>query len=480
MRPILAVKGTGTGTVGMYLLTPYGATSYGFLGGTIGTSFFNSETWPSPHAVQFGSKIYHRYYISLYEYDTISGNNAVFRQASDASANSGSAEWYGGVYITNIGGDWYLVYFYPTNAGSLKAERYHFASNTWLTSSNIHAAGDADFALPRFQYGSDIYWHLGNSSNMTAAPTTYKYSISGNTASSFSGPANTYGNTISMVSYLGGLYALGHGTAGLQLFQLIGGLWQLISTINATGPSTTHSPTQMFTDGTYLYCIAYYATSGWRMWQLTSGLVATEITSSVFPTYLRSNTGLNYQASFRGIHVDSHTDPSNPEIWLTYSAGSKTLGAGLSWFRWMGPSSVMNYVGDAGEGGQDYNISYSQDGGGQYIYSAGEPNIQVEGEVEAAATAGNVAVPFKVYESLNVPSGSLVDVNLFYSTSPHPPRSRGRITNVTPSGEQIDDYTVRVAATSGTLWGLEWRSAADGVAVGERVSCTLYVSKADV
>ena len=100
--------------------------------------------------------------------------------------------------------------------------------------------------------------------------------------------------------------------------------------------------------------------------------------------------------------------------------------------------------------------------------------------MSAAATAGNVDVPFRVYESDNVPSGTLVDVNLYYSNTPHPPRSRAMITSPTPSGLQIDDYTIRVPAGSGQMWGLEWRSAADGVQVGEQVSLTLYTSKAVV
>lgn len=482
MRPILAMKGTGTGTVSLYLINPYGATSFINYAGTIATTFFNTMTWGGSPGVQFGSKVYSRFYVTLFEYDTISGNNTSFRVPSDVNFNSGAGEWYNGHYIANVSGTWYLVQLYPTDGNGCKSDRYNFTTRTWSTSSSIHGISDQTFSSPKWQFGSAIYWILGASDAMTTNGTFYKLEISSNTGSSITSPS-IHPNTVSMCSYNGNIYMVGHSgssATGLRLYQMVGGSWQLAKTINSPGPSTDSSPTQMFTDGTYIYVIAYYASSGWKVFQLDNGLNVTDISSSVLPSYLLSNTGLDYQAAFKGVNIDAHADPSNPEIILTYTASSKTIGAGLSWFKWLGPSSQIQYLGDAGEGGPDYWISYSVDGGGQFIYSPGEPNIQVEGVIDAASTAGNVDVPFRVYESTNVPSGTLVDVSLFYSETPHPPRTRARITNVTPSGSQIDDYTVRVAATSGTLWGLEWRAAADGVTVGNRISATLYTSKANV
>lgn len=482
MRATFGMKGTGTGTCALYLVTPFSATNLQSYGGTIALTFYNTWTKGSASAVQFGSKIYHKFFNIIYEYDTITGANTTFRTIPDHILNTGAAEWFHSLFITNISGTWYMLTIYPTTGSQIKGDKYNFTTATWSTGASVHGFGDPNTPSFRYQFGSDIYWHINTSDDLNLAPTTYKWAISTNTGSSFTGPDSTSVNSLSLLSYMGNIYALGHLSTSapnsLRLFQLVGGAWQLVKTINSPGPGTAQSATQMFTDGTYMYAICYYATSGWRMWQIDSGLNSTEISSSVFPSYLLTNTGLTNEACFKGVHVDSHTDPTNPEIWLTYTSLSRTVGAGLSWFKWQGPAAQLHYAGDSGEGGPDYNISYSTDGGGQYVFSPGEPNIQIDGSITASSTSpGNVDIPFRVYQSNNVPVNNLVDVNLYYATTPHPPRELGRLTNITPSGIIVNDYTVRVAANSGTLWNVEWRAAADAVPVGDRVSLTLYTNK---
>lgn len=472
MRPIFGTKMNDVNTT--YLLTPYGAQTL-FTYGNLGTGSFNTSSGGGTTCVQFGSKIYNMYNGGLYEYDTISEVNTLIRSFS-GYPGSASREQNCGIFIHNVSGTWYMVCFYPGSGNNSYCDRFNFTTQAWSTSSGFANHGLNSFNTYKYQFGSSIMFFVGDTS-FTTSPSTIQLNIETNVAASISGPTNAYTNSLSMGRFNSSIYALGR-QSGLKLWQLIGGSWQVAKTINATD-MTTDTRTMLFTDGTYFYAFAYYAATGWRVWQLDGGLNATEISSTVLPTYLTSNTNLS-ASQFKGVHIDSHADPANPEIWLAYTSASSTTASALSWFRWMGPAGQIQYAGDSGEGGFDFFIGYSVDGGGQAIYSPGEPNIQIEGELTAAATAGNVDVPFKVYESNNVPSGVLVDVNLYYSTTPHPPRSLGRITNVTPSGEIIDANTVRVIAGSGQLWGLEWRSAADGVEVGEQVSLTLYASRADI
>ena len=476
MRPIFAHKLNGVNI--SYLLTPYSAATFVNYISDFGSSFFNANSQGSAPCVQFGSKIYSRFSNSVYEYDTIGGSNTSVRNFADFTG-SGGREFFHGIYIANVTGTWYMVAVRPNgSANNIGVERYNFTTLSWEITTGTVGLSDNVYFTFKHQFGSDVYWFMGDS-NLNSDPVTIKVDIAGNVLSTFNGPTGCTTRTLSLCSYRGAIYALGiDATNGLRLFQLVGGVWQLVKTINATAPATTDTMTQIFTDGTYMYAIAYYSTSGWRMWQLDAGLNAVEISSSVFPSYLLNNTGLTNTSVFKGVHIDSHMDPTNPEIWLTYTAGHYTPGSALSWFRWLGPSSQIQYVGDAGEGGPDYCIGYSRDGGGQFTFSPGEPNIQVHGDIEASITSpGNVDVPFRVYESNNVAVDNLVDVNLYYSTTPHPPRTLARLTNITPSGFQIDDYTVRVVANSGTLWNVEWRAAADNVPVGERVSLTLYTNK---
>jgi hypothetical protein len=471
MRPILATKVAGNG--GVFLVTPYGASElvdYGVTGFT--ASFFDVNTSGGPSAVQFGSKIYHMQGGTCYEYDTITGNNTSFRSLTDYSAQN-HAEHHYGMFISNISGVWYLSVFYVSGASAIRVERYNFSTQTWSTSATFASAGDNQQPQRRFQFANNIYWFQGSA--------CYKYDVAANSTSAITGFGGDHRAT-SMCMFNDGIYLLNVTSSTTAiLYQLVGGVWQAVKTISSslTNAATTLAPLLM-SDGTNMYAILYQnlASTGWTCFQITDGLVVSDISSVIFPSYLRtSDLTLSI---FKGWHVDSHIDPSDPEIWLAYTSASTTVGASLGWFRWRGPAAQMTYVGDAGEGGPDYYISYDWTGGGQYIFSPGEPNIQIEGSLSAANTAGNIDVPFKVYESDNVASGVLVDVNLYYSTSPHPPRSRARITSPTPSGLQIDDYTVRVPAGSGQLWNLEWRSAADGVQVGEQVSLTLYTSKASV
>ena len=470
MRPILAVKNTGNG--GIFLVSPYGASElydYGVTG--FSSSFYDANTSGGPASVQFGSKIYSLQAGVVWEYDTISGVTSLFRSLTGYTSQN-HAEHHYGIFISNIAGVWYLSAFYAYDSSQLRVERYNFSTQTWANSASFASVTDNQHPQRRFQFANSIYWFQ--------ATGCYKYDVATNSTSTITGFSGSHIAT-SMCMFNDGIYLLGRDSSStMTLYQLVGGVWQSVLVIGSSFSNIIGWPPLLLNDGTNMYALFYQDTAsvGWTAYKITSGLVASDISSAIFPAYLRVS-GLS-SSTFKGWHLDSHIDPSNPEIWLAYTSAPSTIGSSLGWFRWRGSTSQMTYVGDAGEGGPDYFISYDWTGGGQYIYSLGEPNIQIEGELSSAATAGNVDVPFKVYESDNVPSGTLVDVNLYYSTTPHPPRERGRITSVTPSGFQIDDYTVRVAAGSGQMWGLEWRSAADGVQVGEQVSITLYTSKAAV
>jgi len=469
MRPVLGQKITGNGIIS--LISPYEASTLVDPGVNVTYAFFDAQTVGGPSAVQFGSKIYYIRAGTVYEYDTISENNTAFRSLTGYTSQN-HYEHHHGIFISNIGGVWYLTCLYVYSTSEVRAERYNFSTQTWTNSAGLGGIGDNSHPQRRYQFSNNLYW-FSNS-------TCHKYDISANSVSTVTGFSGDHRAT-SMCAFNDGVYLLQPSSSTtLVLYQFIGGIWQAVKTIGSSFSSIqTTLPPLLLTYGTDMFAIFYQdSSSGWTCYKITSGLVVSDVSSNVIPSYLRVS-GLS-SSCFKGWHVDAHIDPSDPEIWITYTAAATTEGSSLGWFRFNGGSSQISYVGDAGQGGPDYCISYDWTGGGQYIFSPGEPNIQIEGELSSASTAGNVDVPFRIYESNNVASGVLVDVNLYYSTKPHPPRSRGRITNVTPSGDIIDDYTVRVAAGSGQLWGLEWRSAADGVQVGEQVSITLYTSKADI
>lgn len=465
MRPIFGTKVVGTSVTDVVLIHPYGSTVLFDLNATIQTGFYDTNTRGGPWSVQFGRYIFYRLYGDVKRYDTVTGTTITFKSLSQYVHNN--REEAAGMWILYSSGDWYLCVFYPGTGSNGLVARYNFTTDTWSEPSTaFYSHADGTHSQYRYQFGDTIYW-------FTSAGSCVAMNLATMSSSTITGSAETY-TTTSMCVYNGVIHMLGHAGNGtdLALYQLVG-TFQNVKTVVAS-LTTPGSYTQLFTDGTYLYAL-FYNNASWRCYQMDSAYNITDITTTVLPAYLRA--GSLTSTSFRGWHIDAHLDPENPEIWLTYTTNPTTLAATLSWYRWRGPSAQMEYAGTAGEGGYDYWIGYDHAGGGQYAFSPGEPNVQIEGDI-TAGSAGNLVVPVRIYPSNNLPDDTLVDLKLDFKNGLTPPREYATLASVSPSGTLIDSNTVRVGATSGTLYEVEWRASLDGILSGDRVTITPRIAAA--
>jgi hypothetical protein len=104
-------------------------------------AFYDSLTFGSPYAAQFGKIIYHLLPSGVYEYDTITGANTLMRNFTGYTSQN-HYENSGGIYVSYDGTEWYLTCLYVSASSAMRAERYRFSNRTWATSGTFSSAGD--------------------------------------------------------------------------------------------------------------------------------------------------------------------------------------------------------------------------------------------------------------------------------------------------------------------------------------------------
>jgi len=465
MIPIFALKLIGTNAVELFVVGPNGISSIWDFNFTLTTgAFYDNSTFGSPCAVQFGKYIYIVLTDTCHRYDTINNTISSIRTLTGYTFQN-HYEHHGGMYLTLIDGEWYLTVMYVSGNNSIRAERLRISNNTWATSGTFANFGDNSHPQFRYFFNNQVYWFNGSN--------CYRYDTISMTAGTVAGAAGDHRST-SMCMHNNNVYlSTAASSSQLNIYLLVGGAWNLIYSITGLTNQTTGLPTRLFSDGTNMYLLAYtnVANVGWRCYQINVGGPShIDISTTVLPAFLR-NSGLS-SSCFKGFHVDSHNNPANPEIWLTYTAAFTTVGASLAWYQWMGPSSQMVYSGDVGEGGPDFMISYDWSGGGHYAFTAGEPYIVMEG-TPTPILGGKTRITFRVSESNTLPLNSDVDVQLHFGSDAEPPRALGTVSNPLPAGSVIDSNTVRLIADESILQSLDWHNVTDGIAPGQRVSITL-------
>lgn len=384
-------------------------------------SFYDASTFGSPYAVQFGKYIYHLTPDALWRYDTVTGTTALFR-SPPGFAYQNHYENSGGIYLSFDGTEWYLTYMYVNANSNLRAERYRFSNRTWVTSGTFASAADGQSPQFKYFFNNQVFWFQGS--------TCYRLDTLALTSGTVGGFTGNYLAT-SMCMHNNNIYlAVTSTTSTVNLYLFVGGAWNLVKTITASAATLANArPNRLFSDGTNMYLFVYQNTAsvGWLCYQIDGmSFAETDISANVVPAFLRQS-GLT-TSLFRGFHVDSHSDPNSPELWLTYTAAYTTAGSSLAWYRWMGPNALMQYGGDAGEGGQDYFLSYDWTGGGHYAWTPGEPYAVMEGTPTSVA-GGKTRIYFRIYTSNLLALDAPVEVQLHYSTDLEPPRNLATIAN---------------------------------------------------
>jgi hypothetical protein len=492
MRPILAlnVHDTGDTAANAYTLSPFGMTQ---LGQSLGAdeSLKTTVTRNSfrGRIVQHQNTIYVLYNRSIRRMEA-NGSWTTLVSLSNWSANTGQIDTTATMHLVQINGDYFLACIYPSSASSPSTTVYVTAAKYDLqtgvtsytsTSSAIVGSGGGG-ANPSVLGGAEsivfngtVYWSLVSG----AGNAIVVYNVSSNSITSTNtalplGSSGT-GPTVSMCIYNNELWMLAYnsGTVALILYKLVGTTFvsQVASLAGTTVAwSTGVSKPLLFTDGTNMYAFALRATGVWNAYQITSSLDVTDITSNVLSTF----TGQDLDSRWR-VAIDQHTDPTNPEIVLMF-LGDVTASGPISFYRWNGPSSVPTFLGSAGTSNYLLFIANPLDGGGEMMYTVGEPHAQIEGGLAASSSPGQTTISYRIYESTLIPSGTPVHVRMYFSDNGMPATNPCRLTNPQP-GSMVDNYTVgNITAGSGILYSIDWRAIADGVDDGTGVLLMAQVS----
>jgi hypothetical protein len=439
MLSIFGFKLFGSPGCKLFRVSPLGQTLiYDHAASFTTGSFYDGNTFGSPYAVQFGRYIYHLLPSGVYQYDTVTDINVLLRSFTGYTSQN-HYENSGGIYLSFDGTEWYLTCMYVSASTVMRAERYRFLDRTWATSGTFASAADGQNPGFRYFFNNNVFWGAAN--------VFYKYDTLAMTSSTVSGlPGDHRATSLCMHNNNIFMATPSSTTTNFQLYMFVGGAWNQVALVNAgiTGINNG-APSRLFSDGTNMYWLVYSSTSGWNCFQVDGMTFAiTNISTTVVPAFLRV-AGLSASA-FKGFHVDSHNDPNNPEIWLTYTSAWATAGSSLAWYQWMGPSMLMQYSGDAGEGGPDYFLSYDWSGGGHYAWTPGEPYAVMEG-TPLALSGGKTRVYFRVYESDLLPLDTDVEVQLHYSSDLEPPRELATISNPELAEETPETFSSPGATT---------------------------------
>ena len=242
---------------------------------------------------------------------------------------------------------------------------------------------------------------------------------------------------------------------GAQLWELIGGVWTLDATlIQTTGtgqPNNDNYKTALWTDNTNLYaaCLFGFPTSGWTVYQITSALAVTTITSAVLPSSL-SSPGPNTQKC--KILTDNRQLPgTGPFIYLMFANDTNTSDDWNQW-QWNGPATQISFIQAGGD--STHSMPFVAHTQGSTFWTAGEVSLELRGR---AATSGGIVYSFILYSDTGLTSG----LNI-----------RGW------HGLNTDDWPDNIATLFGTTTGLladnatvrtvVWQATTDGYSVGQQ------------
>lgn len=474
MRPLLAYNGYSSGGARAYLLSPY---SYQQLGGIVGSveSFTSSIQHFIPSKIcQIENTIYVLHAGTIKKLEP-NGTWTVMASLTSPAVNQ---DIWATMYPVFVAGSYYLAVVYPTtnyNATNavLRGATYNIRTGVLTTSSEVTVGGGAGVGLSFSTFGTahvvggSLYLVFGNY-NAGSLFKVIVYNVAGASLSFITSGASTAKDlrlSTDMFLWKNELWFASYadGTANFVLYKLIGSsIVSQVTIQSSVAWSTESSKPTLFGIGDYLYAMALTSAGTWRMYRINQALSVTEITSSVISGF----TGQDLDSNWTFI-VDQHTLATSPEYFLMFR-GDLTNGP-ISFYKWINDSTPLSFLGTAGESNQRLIVQAPKNGGGHFMYTVGEMNIQIEGAVTPSNIPGNVNVGYRIYESTLFPSGTLAQIKFFYNKNNlETATNRCSLTSPSPNGSMLDSYTITNAVVgSGVLNTIQWRAQVDGFSVGD-------------
>lgn len=359
-------------------------------------------------------------------------------------------------YLDPDTGNWVLGAL--TNVGSVVgAHTYRGYDPSW--------GGNGNWAGLYYQFFDGKQLHiLGNTQSNRAFGLNSEHKVFNPSLDTWATVTNpTTGNTDgqwnrSFCIWQGRLFSIHYGSAAnvnyrASLWELVNNVWTEVLQIAIPAYDNNRSSAgrnPLWTDGTNLYFMMrfqQFSADGWRCYQITPSLVASEITTAVIPSGLREA-----QPSTSGFLpiIDSVSSPGQTTIYLRYW-DNHIYGTPMILYKWNGPTSKLSIVDMGG------NVANALPHGvlsGTHLYSTG-PEVVIEDILD---TLTGKTLNFKVYgggtgKTVRFYAGDILQTEAILSgtaTGGSAVRNGNQIENVDADGTTV--YTVDFNATANGLF----------------------------
>jgi hypothetical protein len=477
------------------------------LGNTFGTNDAagSPQYWTRRNAViHVASGVYAVQYDGVYRLqpDNVTWSNAGV-DGGLTFTNPDLAAGYGvsrsGLHVFYIGASPFVCGWYKTTTGAdnLRGFRLDVNAGTWAEQTDVAtgtALGSADGGSPHNEipFKGLLYFGTGAAGGVVAqrtlSPSSGSFSILTHPISNAAGLNYLYDYcAFDDVLYMVTPIDVSAGANGRpRLYALGAGTWNTTPTVLDTVPANlglTNGGVArwcLFTDSTNLYALCLVNTDGvgtnygWRLYQIDSALVVTDITTTVLPTSLRSpddgggaplaQTG----RFFKFIDVD--TNPASPAIYLVYTPNNDPAQA-ITLFQWVSNAAPLNLIETNGVA-SDAAPNLAQTGGDR-IFTVGEMNILI---TNRQPVIGGEQIFFRAWGD---PGPIDKYVRFYFSKQGEPTSTQCVLTGTATGGSAVraGNEIQQVEADDGTTeYSITWDVGANSVANGDRVQVVPRIS----
>lgn len=473
-----------TGTPQMFR---YAGTNVAAVGSSFGTadiavtSSLSNNCMPCGRVIRFGGLNTYVATVDTNIYRSTNGGStwtAVHALTDIASTATQIKSGFAVVYLNGLPA--LAMMYQGSGAGSLNSYYgvYSFDGVTWTTqgSFTITTAGNLSNVNRGFNHtvvqGSTVYIQAGSSSAAggSSSDYTFIYQPGANsiTAANPSGIGN--GNmSPTICEFNNRIFVLYVRTAAttLTLGEIVGNNSTVISSLQTGMPSTTSGTGTLFVDGVNMYAIATGSdgagsNTGFKVWQISSTLTVTEITSTVLPTILRSAYPLTAGIAEGRVQaiIDGVTSPgSAPTIYLYFSFSANT---NYALYQWNGNATEITLISQGGT--TLHSLPFFGNVTGTYFVAdsvyPSTTGISVE-VTNRIFTATGVRLSFKIY---GTSAGGAVSFRVYVGAANEEyPTTAGTLTDPSVGAISGGNINTGLTADNGvTTYQVTWAAQTDG------------------
>ena len=423
-------------------------------------------------AVQFKNKIYAFQRDRIYQFDDGTADDWVEVHQTAVHDPTAGFGFHSGIHVLQINDVPTMVAFYRGSVANFLQALHSTDGTSWtlfdtgtLTGSNVVGRS--------FVFRNNVYiWF-----NSLTIPGLLKYDPISKVATILTAdPTWAPGFSKDFCVFDGELYGMGPITSGnnanFSLKKLIGSQFAQVQTLSGNHLTADQnqrlSGSILFSDGVNMYAFLPGrdgATSpGTTAVQLAPNgatFIETQISVQVLPASVRPPIG---ERQFWHSFLDNDTDPENPNItiWSQVPDGDSSYNA----WQWNGPSLLMTNLGPGPDAG--LALPHTKDGGGEYVFTQDEPNVEIISVTPAIDTQ---TVSFVVYSPNPT---DMLKIRFWFDDGETFARTSAMLIGPVTGGgvlssDTTGDYVDGVLADGVTIHTVTWDIVSDGLAKGDPV-----------